>query len=85
MCHPTERVRHNYNHVLGVLRPKDQTRIKGTTNLTETKGDKKMTTFKGIDISRYQGNPAFSKVKNEVDFVIIQAGFGRYSNQKDFF
>lgn len=38
---------------------------------------------KGIDISRYQGTPDFSKVKNDVDYVIIQAGFGRYTYQKD--
>jgi len=38
---------------------------------------------KGIDISRYQGAPDFGKLKNEVDFVILQAGFGRYASQKD--
>jgi GH25 family lysozyme M1 (1,4-beta-N-acetylmuramidase) len=40
-------------------------------------------TKKGIDISRYQGKPDFAKLKNEVDFVILQAGYGRYSGQKD--
>lgn len=40
-------------------------------------------TYKGIDISRYQGNPDFSKVKSQVDFVIIQAGYGKYESQKD--
>jgi GH25 family lysozyme M1 (1,4-beta-N-acetylmuramidase) len=30
---------------------------------------------RGIDISRYQGKPDFSKLKNAVDFVILQAGF----------
>ena len=74
---PCNRIKHNYNHVLGVLRPKDQTRIKG-------KEKKAMTVFsKGVDISRYQGNPDFAKVKKEVDYVIIQAGYGRYANQKD--
>ncbi len=38
---------------------------------------------KGIDISRYQGNPDFSKVKQDVDFVIAQIGYGRYTFQKD--
>lgn len=38
---------------------------------------------KGIDISRYQGTPDFAKLKSEVDFVIIQAGFGRYAQQVD--
>lgn len=40
-------------------------------------------TLRGIDISRYQGSPDFSKVKDTVDFVILQAGFGKYSSQKD--
>lgn len=41
-----------------------------------------MATF-GIDISRYQGKPDFGKLKSEADFVILQAGFGRYASQKD--
>lgn len=40
--------------------------------------------LKGIDVSQYQGNIDFSKVKaSGVDFVIIKAGHGRYANQKD--
>lgn len=39
--------------------------------------------LKGIDISRYQGSPNFPDVKNSVDYVIAQIGFGRYSSQKD--
>ena len=37
----------------------------------------------GIDISRWQGKPDFAKLKNQVDFVIIQAGFGRTTSQTD--
>lgn len=37
----------------------------------------------GIDISRWQGKPDFSRLKKEVDFIILQAGYGRYSSQKD--
>lgn len=37
----------------------------------------------GIDISRWQGKPDFSRLKNEVDFIILQAGYGRYTSQKD--
>lgn len=40
-------------------------------------------TYRGIDISRYQGNPDFSKVKTAVDFCIIQAGYGKYAKQVD--
>lgn len=38
----------------------------------------------GIDVSQWQGNIDFVKVKNAgYDFVIIRAGYGQYSNQKD--
>lgn len=56
---------------------------KRLSDSTESKGEKKMSTTKGIDISRYQGNPDFAKVKKDVDFVIMQAGYGRYTNQVD--
>lgn len=81
---PTQEVRHYFNNqtgvdgccpVLGVLRPK----IAVKSIIPEVKGMSK----KGIDISRHQGKPDFSKVKTAVDFVIIQAGYGRYINQKD--
>lgn len=43
-------------------------------------------TFKGIDVSQYQQNIDFKKVKTSgVDFVIIRAGFGKYANQKDLY
>lgn len=38
---------------------------------------------KGIDISRWQGKPDFAKLKGQVDYVIIQIGYGRVSSQKD--
>lgn len=38
---------------------------------------------RGIDISRYQGKPDFGRLKSEVDYIILQAGYGRYSSQKD--
>ena len=38
----------------------------------------------GIDVSQYQGNIDFGKVKKSgIDFVIIRAGFGRLVSQKD--
>lgn len=36
--------------------------------------------FKGIDISKYQGEIDFSKVKKDVDFVIIRVGFTGYGS-----
>lgn len=38
---------------------------------------------KGIDISFYQGEIDFSKVKNNVDFIILRAGYGQSASQKD--
>lgn len=79
---PCNRIKHNYNHVLGVLRPKDQTRIKG-------KEKKAMTVFsKGVDIhGGYQTNVDFKKVKaSGIDYVILHMGYGdtiSYPNQKD--
>lgn len=41
-------------------------------------------TFKGIDVSRYQQNIDFKKVKAAgIDYVIIRAGYGKYAHQKD--
>ena len=38
----------------------------------------------GIDVSQWQGNIDFTKVKAAgYDFVIIRAGYGQYANQKD--
>lgn len=37
----------------------------------------------GVDISHYQGAPDFAKLAKNVDFVILQAGYGRYSYQVD--
>ena len=39
--------------------------------------------LKGIDVSHYQGNIDYSKLKGKVDFVIMQIGYGRYANQVD--
>lgn len=43
-----------------------------------------MATIKGIDVSQYQGNVDYSKVKKAgYSFVIIRAGYGKYTSQKD--
>ena len=40
--------------------------------------------IKGIDISVYQQNIDFEKIKKSgIEFVIIRAGFGKVANQKD--
>lgn len=40
--------------------------------------------IKGIDISKFQGDIDFKKVKaSGIDFVIIRAGYGRETSQKD--
>lgn len=41
-------------------------------------------TMKGIDVSKWQGDIDFNKVKaSGIDFVIIRAGYGRVISQKD--
>lgn len=39
--------------------------------------------LKGIDVSKWQGKIDWSKVKDQVDFVIIRAGYGISTSQKD--
>ena len=39
---------------------------------------------KGIDISKWQGNIDFSKVKSEVDFVILREGYRKTVDPKFF-
>lgn len=39
--------------------------------------------LKGVDISKWNGNINFSKLKGQVDFVIMRAGYGRLTSQKD--
>ena len=34
--------------------------------------------LKGIDVSVWQGTIDWSEVKNEIDFAILRAGYGRY-------
>lgn len=41
------------------------------------------TTYEGIDVSQWNGNVNFSKVKSTKKFVMIRAGYGKYISQKD--
>lgn len=40
--------------------------------------------YRGVDVSKWQGNIDYSKVKNTgIQFVIARIGYGMYENQKD--
>lgn len=39
--------------------------------------------LKSVDISKWNGRIDFSKLKGQVDFVIIRAGYGKLTSQKD--
>ncbi len=40
--------------------------------------------YKGIDVSKFQGDINFKKVKNDgIDFAIVRIGYGMYESQKD--
>ena len=39
--------------------------------------------LKGIDVSVWQGSIDWSKTKDEIDFAILRAGYGRHVSQKD--
>lgn len=77
---PCTKIKHNYNHVLGVLRAKDQIKILGKTKVKE---DKKVTSFppkKIVDISMYQTNINYAKLAKAVDGVIIRVGYRGYGS-----
>lgn len=58
---------------------KTTTTVKVTTTKTTTK-----TVKDGIDVSRHQGTIDWTKVKKAgIDFVMIRAGYGMYSDQVD--
>lgn len=38
---------------------------------------------KGIDVSKYQMNIDWEKVKSQIDFAILRLGYGKYDHQKD--
>ena len=40
--------------------------------------------YRGIDVSKWQGNIDYKKVKNTgIQFIIVRIGYGMYENQKD--
>ena len=71
---PCTVVKHDYSHVLGVLRPKEQGNITGKAA--------KQVTVKGIDVSMHQGSIDFAKVRADgVKFVIIRCN--NWNNAKN--
>ena len=41
------------------------------------------TTYEGIDVSQWNGSVNFTNVKKTKSFVMIRAGYGKYTSQKD--
>lgn len=39
--------------------------------------------YKGIDVSKWQGDINFGRVSKNVDFVVLRIGYGMYESQKD--
>lgn len=71
---PCTKIKHNYNHIAGFLRPKDQSKIGKTTDSTTTDktpaGAKKV-----IDVAQYQSNVDYAKLAKAVDGIIIRVGY----------
>lgn len=58
-----------------------KTTVKTTAKTTTTATKKR---YNGIDVSRYQGDINWTKVKAAgIDFVMIRAGYGKYNDQVD--
>lgn len=61
---------------------KTTTKVTTTTKATTTTTTKSR--YKGIDVSRHQGTIDWAKVKKSgIEFVMIRAGYGKYSDQVD--
>jgi GH25 family lysozyme M1 (1,4-beta-N-acetylmuramidase) len=59
-------------------------KYKPSTTTEITKGEIIMSTqLKGVDLSKHNGTVDFATLKNNVDFVIIRAGYGKLASQKD--
>ena len=70
------KIKHNYNHIAGFLRPKDQSKIKKeATSSTTDKNDVPAGVKLVIDISQYQSKVDYAKLAKAVDGVIIRVGY----------
>ena len=64
--------------------PTTTTPSQTTQETSTTKGESNMgTQLKGVDLSKHNGTVDFATLKNNVDFVIIRAGYGKLASQKD--
>lgn len=63
---------------------KTTTKVTTTTTKTTTTTTTTKSRYKGIDVSRHQGTIDWAKVKKSgIEFVMIRAGYGKYSDQVD--
>lgn len=87
---PCARIKHNYTAFLGVLRPKDQSKVTGESSKkeepkkTEPKIDTtpkyKTQTLMIIDISQFQPTIDYAKIADEIDGIIVRIGYRGYGN-----
>lgn len=78
----TTKIKHDYNGVLGVLRPYNQEPITGKKDIDDStpaaapsENNNVTNLIKVIDISEYQTNVNYAKLAKEVDGVIIRVGY----------
>lgn len=83
-CHVDVRTKSNYknDHWFGNEVTHDDN-ITTFQTVGSTGGSADESVKKGIDVSAYQGNINFSAVKQNIDFAIIRAGYGREITQVD--
>ena len=72
---PTTKIKHNYNHVSGFLRPKNQEPITGKKEETADDTPVQSGPKKVIDVSQYQTSVNYATLAKEVDGIIIRLGY----------
>ena len=88
----TAKIKHNYDHVLGVLRPKNQEPITGKKKINEEKTTSTTTSaavsttstknpIKVIDVSEWQNSVNYAKLAKEVDGIIIRIGYRGWGSE----
>lgn len=72
---PCTRIKHNYEHFYGVLRPKDQSRIVTVSEKSKSEKNKIV-----ADISTFQPDINYAELAGHFDGVIIRIGYRGYSS-----